>query len=111
MVMTFGLALAAISWTVAVQGAGAVVLAAVMAWQPARLAASRDFFSYPPYGTMRIGSIELARIAPVLRDIRVDFAGVHRTMDKYIMYRTLGGRLEPGAPIAYISDGGRVRVE
>ncbi len=111
MVMTFGLALAAIPWIVAVQGAGAVVLAAVMAWQPARLAASRDFFSYPPYGTMRIGSIELARIAPVLRDIRVDFAGVHRTMDKYIMYRTLGGRLEPGAPIAYISDGGRVRVE
>lgn len=111
MVMTFGLALAALPWTVAVQGTGAAVLVAVMAWQPARIAASREFFSYPPYGTMRIGSIELARIAPVLRDIRVDFEGVHPSMDKYIMYRTLGGRIEPGAPIAYISDGGRVRVE
>ena len=111
MVMTFGLALAAMPWPLAVQGAGAVALAAVLMWQPARIAVSREFFSYPPYGIMRIGSIELARIAPVLRDIRVDFEGVHPTMDKYIMYRTLGGRIEPGAPIAYIGDGGRVRVE
>ncbi len=111
MVLTFGLALAALPWPLAVQGAGAVALAGVIAWQPARVAASREFFSYPPYGTMRIGSIELARIAPVLRDIRVNFEGVHPSMDKYIMYRTLGGRIEPGAPIAYISDGGRVRVE
>ncbi len=111
MALTFGLALAAYARPAAVQWIGVVLLAAVIAWQPARLAASKEFFSYPQYRTMRIGSIELARTAPVLRDIRVAFEGVHPTMDKYFMYRILGGRIEPGAPIAFVGEGGHVRVE
>jgi len=111
MVLTLGMALAALPSLAAIQWISVALLAGVLAWQPARIAASRDFFSYPQYRTMRIGSIELARRAPVLRDIRVNFAGVHPTMDKYIMYRTLGGRIEPGAPIAFIDEGGLVRIE
>ncbi len=111
MVLTFGMAVAALPSVAAVQWTGVAVLAGVLGWQPARIAASRDFFSYPQYRTMRIGSMELARRAPVLRDIRVNFAGVHPTMDKYIIYRTLGGRIEPGAPIGFIDEGGLVRIE
>ncbi len=111
MVLTFGMAVAALPSVAVVQWTGVAVLAGVLGWQPARIAASRDFFSYPPYRTMRIGSMELARRAPALRDIRVNFAGVHPTMDKYLIYRTLGGRIEPGAPIGFIDEGGLVRIE
>jgi len=111
MALTFGLAVAAYARPAAAQWLGILVLAGVIAWQPARVAASKEFFSYPQYRAMRVGSIELARTQPVLRDIRVEFEGAHPTMDKYFMYRILGGRIEPGAPIAFIGEGGRVRVE
>jgi len=111
MALTFGLALAAYARPAAAQWIGILLLAGVIAWQPARIAASKEFFSYPQYRAMRVGSIELARTTPALRDIRVEFAGAHPTMDKYFMYRILGGRIEPGAPIAFIGEGGRVRVE
>ena len=111
MALTAGLALAALPSERIVQWAGVLMLAGVVAWQPARIAASKEFFSYPQYRAMRMGSIELARRAPALRDIRVEFEGAHPTMDKYFMYRILGGRIEPGAPIAFIGEGGHVRVE
>ena len=60
---------------------------------------------------MRIGSTKLAAMAPALRDIRVNFPDAHPTMDKYLIYRILGGRIEPGAPIAFIDEGGNVRIE
>ena len=41
-------------------------------------------------------------MAPALRDIRVNFEDAHPTMDKYLIYRILGGRIEPGAPLAFI---------
>lgn len=111
MVLTFGFAVAALPQAAA-QWSGVVLLAGVLVWQPARIVASKDFFSYPAYRTMRIGSRELARVAPVLRDIRINFEGAHPTMDKYFIYAILGGRMDPAAPHrAFIDPGGGVRVE
>jgi hypothetical protein len=122
-VLTFGMAIAAISsrapgaaaapgWNrIAMQLVAAACLVVVASQQQTRVAQARAFFSYPPYRVMRIGSIKLAAMAPALRDIRVTFEGAHPTMDKYIIYKILGGRIEPGAPIAFIDEGGDVRIE
>ena len=59
---------------------------------------------------MRIASYELAARAPVLRDIRVNFEGAHPTMDKYFIYKILGGRIDPAAPQqAFVNGDGSVR--
>jgi hypothetical protein len=61
---------------------------------------------------MRIASYQMAAHHPVLRDIRMNFDGVHPTMDKYIMYRILGGRIDLSAPQqAYVNGDGSVRIE
>lgn len=111
LVLTFGMAVAAIPYRIVRHVAAAACLVVVAVQQPTRVAQARDFFSYPPYRVMRIGSTQLAAMAPALRDIRVNFEGAHPTMDKYLIYRILGGRIEPGAPIAFIDEGGHVRVE
>ena len=49
--------------------------------------------------------------AEALRDIRVNFPDAHPTIDKYLIYRILGGRINPGTPIAFINEGGDVRIE
>jgi hypothetical protein len=110
-VLTFGMAIAAIPNRIAAQLVAAACLLVVASQQPTRIAQARQFFSYPPYRVMRIGSIKLAAMAPALRDIRVNFEGAHPTMDKYIIYQILGGRIEAGAPIAFIDEGGDVRIE
>ncbi len=111
MVLTFGMAVAALPWPIAAQGAGVAMLGYTMWQQPSRIEESKGFFKYPQYATMLKGSRELIRVAPALRDIRINFAGAHPTMDKYFIYRILGGRIEPSAPIAFIDEGGHVRVE
>lgn len=112
MVLTYGMAIAAIPYRKAVQAAGAVLLAGIVLLQPARVDQSKVFFKYPAYKTMRIASYELAAKHPVLRDIRMNFDGVHPTMDKYIMYTTLGGRIDKSAPQqAYVNGDGSVRIE
>lgn len=111
MVLTFGMAVAALPRPAA-SGAGAVLLVAILALQPARVDQSKAFFKYPAYRTMRLASYELAAKHPVLRDIRVNFEGVHPTMDKYIMYTILGGRIDRSAPLqAYVDGDGSVRIE
>ena len=112
MVLTYGMAVAAIPSRTAVYAAGVMLLAAIVFQQPSRIDQSKAFFKYPPYRTMRIASHELAARAPVLRDIRVNFEGVHPTMDKYFMYQILGGRIDPTAPRqAYVNGDGSVRIE
>ena len=112
MVLIYGMAVAAIPVRPAVQGIGVVLLAGILAVQPMRIDQSTVFFKYPHYRTMRLASYELAARHPVLRDIRVNFEGVHPTMDKYIMYRILGGRIDPSAPQqAFVNGDGSVRVE
>jgi hypothetical protein len=112
MVLTFGMAIAAIPYRPAVQAIGAVLLLAMLAVQPARVDQSTVFFKYPIYRTMRIASYELAATHPVLRDIRIHFEGAHPTMDKYFMYTILGGRIDPqAAQQAYVSGDGSVRVD
>lgn len=112
MVLTYGMAVAAIPSRIAIHAAGGVLLAAVLFQQPSRVDQSKAFFKYPPYRTMRIASYELAARAPVLRDIRVNFEGVHPTMDKYFIYKILGGRIDPAAPQqAYVNGDGSVRIE
>jgi hypothetical protein len=112
MVLTFGMAIAAIPVRAIVQGIGAVLLLAIVFLQPGRVGQSKDFFKYPAYKTMRIASYELAAKHPVLRDIRINFDGVHPTMDKYIIYRILGGRIDASAPQqAYVNGDGSVRIE
>ncbi len=111
LVLTFGMAMAAIPHRVARHVVAAACLVVVAAQQPTRVAQARDFFSYPQYREMRIGSTTLAALAPALRDIRVTFPDAHPTMDKYLIYKILGGRIEPGAPLAFIDQGGAVRIE
>ena len=112
MVLTYGMAIAAMPKRPAVQWIGAALLAGMVVLQPSRIEHARAFFKYPPYRTMRIASYELAAHHPVLRDIRVNFDGAHPTMDKYIMYRILGGRIDQSAPQqAYVNGDGSVRIE
>lgn len=112
MVLTYGMAVAAIPHARAAQAAGAALLAGILFFQPARVEQATVFFKYPPYRTMRIASYELAARHPVLRDIRINFDGVHPTMDKYLIYTTLGGRIDRSAPQqAYVNGDGSVRVE
>jgi hypothetical protein len=112
MVLTFGTAIAAIPYRPAVAWTGAALLAAILVLQPSRIEQSKAFFKYPAYRTMRIASYQLAAQYPVLRDIRMNFDGVHPTMDKYIIYRILGGRIDPAAPQqAYVNGDGSVRIE
>jgi hypothetical protein len=112
LVLTFGLAVAAIPYRPAVHAIGGVLLAGMMFLQPARVDQSTVFFKYPPYRTMRIASYELAAREPALRDIRVNFEGAHPTMDKYFIYTILGGRIDPSAPKrAFVNADGSVRIE
>jgi hypothetical protein len=112
MVLTYGFAIAAIPSRMAIHAVGGVVLAFILFLQPSRIDQSKVFFKYPPYRTMRVASYELAARAPVLRDIRVNFDGAHPTMDKYFIYRILGGRIDPSAPQqAYVNGDGSVRIE
>jgi hypothetical protein len=110
--LTCGLAIAAIPSRTAVHVIGAVLVAA-MAWlQPLRVEQSKAFFKYPAYRIMRIASYRLAAEEPVLRDIRVNFEGAHLTMDKYFIYRILGGRIDPSAPKrAFVNADGSVSIE
>jgi hypothetical protein len=112
MVLTYGMAIAALPWRMAIHVAGGVVLAGILVLQPSRVDQSKAFFKYPPYRTMRIASYELAARAPVLRDIRVNFEGAHLTMDKYFIYKILGGRIDPAAPQqAFVNGDGSVSIE
>ena len=112
LLLTYVLAIAAIPARTAVHVIGAV-LAAAMAWlQPMRVEQSKAFFKYPPYRIMRVASYRLAAEEPVLRDIRVNFEGAHLTMDKYFIYRVLGGRIDPSAPKrAFVNADGSVSIE
>jgi len=111
MALAYVLAIAALPWPRVAQAAGAILLAAVVWWQPMRIAQSRLTFKFPEYRAMLAGSRSLAAQAPVLRDIRITFA-VHPSMDKYFMYKILGGRMDRNAPhTAFIEADGRVRIE
>ncbi|OFW41003.1 MAG: hypothetical protein A3J29_13430 [Acidobacteria bacterium RIFCSPLOWO2_12_FULL_67_14b] len=110
MALTHALALAAVPWPMVLRGIGVALLAVVILWQPSRIAESKTSFKYPEYRAMRLASQTLAAEAPVLRDIRVTFA-VHPTMDKYFMYRILGGRIASDAPMtAHIQPDGQVTL-
>lgn len=111
MVLTYGLAIASIPSRRAIQWIGVALVAGVLVLQPTRVDQSKVFFKYPQYQAMRVASYELAARAPALRDIRVTF-DVHPTMDKYFMYKILGGRMDPGAPqTAFVNADGSVRIE
>jgi hypothetical protein len=111
MVLTFGMLAMTVPSPAAVRWIGVAVLAAAVVVQPSRIEQSKAFFRYPEYRAMRLASRELARQAPVLRDIRITFT-VHPTMDKYFMYTILGGRIDRGAArTAYVESDGRVRIE
>jgi len=111
MALTYALAIGAVPWPKVTQAFSAVLLACVLWLQPARVAQSRLTFKFPEYQAMLAGSRTLAAQAPVLRDIRITFA-VHPSMDKYFIYRILGGRIDRGAAhTAFIEPDGRVRIE
>ena len=112
MVLTYGFAIAAIPSPIAINAIGGLLVAAIGWLLPARIEHSTAFFKYPPYRTMRIASYHLAAREPVLRDIRVNFEGAHPTMDKYFIYRILGGRIDPSAPKrAFVNADGSVSIE
>lgn len=108
MVLTFGLALAALPWPGAVDKVSIVVLAIVVLLQPSRIDTSAQFFKYPQYRVLLDGSRAAMRRAPVLRDLRVAFE-VHQTTDVQYLYRILGGRIAADGPfVAIIQPDGTV---
>ena len=111
MTLTFGMAIAALRSPAAIKWISLALLAGMIAWLPFRLRESTVFFKDPQYRAMRIASRELAARAPALRDIRVTFE-VHPTMDKYFMYKILGGRIDPAAPqTAFVKPDGSIHIQ
>lgn len=111
MVLTYGMAIAAAPSKRAVQGIGIVLLAGVVLLQPMRISDSTVFFKYPQYRPMRLASYALASQAPAVRDIRMTYE-VHPTMDKYFIYKILGGRIDQAAPQrAFFNSDGTIRLE
>lgn len=96
LVLTFTMAIAAIPSKSAVKWIGFAALALVAWRQPARIEDSKRFFKYPQYGTMVTASRDLIMKAPAVRDIELTF-DVHPTMDRFFVYRTLGGEIRPTA--------------
>jgi hypothetical protein len=94
--LLFGMAIAAIPSKAAVRWIGFAMLAMVIWRQPARIDDSKRFFKYPQYGTMVKASEDLIRKAPAVRDIKLNF-DVHPTMDRFFVYRILGGQISPAA--------------
>ena len=109
--LTFGMAIAAIRWRIAVIAIATAALL-FLAWrQPARIVDSQRFFKYPEYEPMVKGSRAAAERAPVLRDIRVSFE-VHPTMDRQFLYKILGGRIDAAAlATATINRDGSVSIQ
>lgn len=111
MVLTYGMAIAAAPSKKAVRATGIVLLAGVVLLQPMRISDSTVFFKYPQYRPMRLASYALASQAPAVRDIRMTYE-VHPTMDKYFIYKILGGRIDPAAPQrAFFNSDGTIRLE
>ena len=96
MTLTFGMAIAAIPSQTAVRWIGVAMLALIVWRQPARIEDSKRYFKYPQYGTMVHASRELIMRAPVVRDIKLTF-DVHPTMDRFFIYRILGGQVSSNA--------------
>jgi hypothetical protein len=94
--LIFGMAIAAIPSKTAVKWIGFGLLTAVAWRQPARVEDSKRFFKYPQYGTMVRASRDLVARAPVVRDLTLNF-DVHPTMDRFFIYRILGGQVDPRA--------------
>jgi hypothetical protein len=94
--LLFGLSIAAIPSKTAVKWIGFALLAAVVWRQPARIEDSVRYFKYPPYATMVKASEDLIRKAPAVRDIKLTF-DVHPTMDRFFVYKILGGQISPTA--------------
>jgi hypothetical protein len=108
MVLTLALAVTAIPRAAVARTVSAALVLLAIYWQPGRFNESLEFFSYPQYRPLLIGSREAIRRAPVLRDLRVAF-DVHETTDVRYLYRILGGHIEPEGPfIAVIQPDGTV---
>ena len=111
LMLTFGMAIAAIPSKAAVKWIGFALLAIVVWRQPARIEDSKRFFKYPQYETMVRASRDLVLRAPVVQDLKVGFE-VHPTMDRHFVYTILGGRIDPAALYtATINADGSVRLE
>jgi hypothetical protein len=109
--LSFGMAIAAIPSKTAVTWIGVVLLVFVAWRQPSRIDESKKYFKYPQYGTMVRASEDLIRKAPSVRDIRLTFE-VHPTMDRFFIYRILGGEIAPAAMnTAVFNADGSVRLE
>jgi hypothetical protein len=92
--VTLGLALA--EWRPTVRVVGAVLLAAVVVAQPARVRASRAFHHLPEYGALLRGARGILARTPEVRSIHTEFA-LHPASDPAYLYRLLGGALSPEA--------------
>jgi len=111
MTIAFGMAIAAIPSKNAVKWIGFAMLAAIALMQPARIEDSTRYFKYPQYGTMVKASRELIMRAPVVRDIKLTFE-VHPTMDRFFVYKILGGQIAPSAVnIAVFNSDGSVTLQ
>ena len=102
--LLFGMTIAAIPSKVAVKWIGVAILAIVIWRQPARIDDSKRYFKYPQYGVMVKASRDLITKAPVVKDIKLEF-DVHPTMDRFFIYKILGGRVDPSALYTAVFDG------
>ena len=95
MVLVLGSALTA--WPRAIPAAGAALLVAAVVAQPWRLADTHTFARLPEYAALVRGSAEIARYAPEVTGIRVEFP-LDPTTDGEFLYAILGGRVSQDAP-------------
>jgi hypothetical protein len=86
-------------WGVATKWMGVAVLVAVIAAQPARLAASMTSHRVPEYGALLRGTRQIRARTDAIRAIQTEFS-LPPTADREFMYTILGGRIAADAPFA-----------
>jgi hypothetical protein len=90
------IALAVTAWRPAAPAIAAVVLAAVVLAQPARLAASMASHRVPEYGALLRGTRDIRSRTAEIGAIHTEFP-LPPTADREFMYTILGGRISPDA--------------
>jgi hypothetical protein len=103
------LAVAALPWRRAAGVVPVVLLAAILAAQPARVARSHEFLRLPEYDALVRGSRQIAKYGQPVARIEADF--VDPEIDREVLFTLLGGETREDGPIATILPDGSVRFE
>jgi hypothetical protein len=107
-VLTFLLALTAVSSPLAARNVAVTAFALSLVLVPFRLRFSQTIRRMPEYGVLLDGSRKIARRGQPVRGIRTEFV-LPVTSDSEFLYTLLGGRIDPSSPwVALIKADGEV---